>query len=131
MVNYFSCNGGALRLTDLPGYGFARVSDAEKEKWGVLLDAYFKTAQNIKLVFVLVDIRITPSPDDLVMLNFLYSYNISFKVVLTKGDKLSPTACEARKSAIAVDLRLGSDDLIISSSLKNKGKEEILALISV
>lgn len=86
-INFFKLEN--LRFADLPGYGFAKVSKQERERWGELMEAYFSSGRHIELVLSLIDIRHLPSQDDLVMLNFLNESGFPFAVVLTKADKLS------------------------------------------
>ncbi|MBQ8869723.1 MAG: YihA family ribosome biogenesis GTP-binding protein [Oscillospiraceae bacterium] len=86
-INFFKLQN--LRFADLPGYGFAKVSKQEKERWGELMEAYFSSGRQIELVLSLIDIRHLPSQDDLVMLDFLNDSGFPFAVVLTKADKLS------------------------------------------
>ena len=86
-INFFKLEN--LRFADLPGYGFAKVSKQERERWGELMETYFSSGRQIELVLSLIDIRHLPSQDDLVMLNFLNDSGFPFAVVLTKADKLS------------------------------------------
>lgn len=129
LINYFSINKGQFYFTDLPGYGYARVSDAEKEKWAVLIESYLKTAKNIKNVFLLLDIRRDPNEDDVLMINYLYHYAIPFTVIATKADKLSRSAQLNRKREIANALKLGEDNIIVTSALKKTGLFEVLKRI--
>lgn len=126
LVNYFKINNGEMYLVDLPGYGFARVSDAEKLKWGELIEAYLRRSESIRNVFVLLDVRRDVSPDDVTMLNYLYHYNIPFTIIATKADKLSRSAAFTRRREIANALKVGVDDIIITSSLSKTGKEAVL-----
>ena len=87
LVNYFDF--GEFVLADLPGYGFARVSKSEKEKWAKTLDAFFNRKENIAHVFMLADCRHDPTEDDMQMVKYLHFHTIPFTVVLTKADKLS------------------------------------------
>lgn len=126
LINYFDF--GEFVLADLPGYGFAKVSKSEKEKWGVLLDEFLKS-QNIKLLISLVDIRHEPTSDDKMMINFLYHYQIPFVLVATKADKLPKTKIKPRLKEISASLRVGIGDLTASSAETRLGKEEILNII--
>lgn len=80
-----------FRMVDLPGYGYAKVSKAEKIRWKNLVNGYFEQERNIKLVIQILDMRHPPTDDDLQMVDFLYRSNIPFAVVLTKRDKLNKT----------------------------------------
>ncbi len=76
-------------LADLPGYGFAKVSDAEKLKWADLLENYLAKEPRLKHVFFLVDIRHDPTRDDVTMYNYLFKNNVPFTIAATKSDKVS------------------------------------------
>ena len=128
LVNYF--NFGEFILADLPGYGFARVSKTEKEKWAKTLDSFFKDKENIAHVFMLVDSRHDPTADDVQMLEYLHYHILPFTVVLTKADKLSKMKVKEHKKAIAADLYLGENNLIATSSETGYGKEEVLVKIA-
>lgn len=129
LVNYFLVNGGEFMLVDLPGYGFARVSDEEKLKWAELIEAYFKSPAALRHVFLLLDIRREPGEGDVRMLNYMYHYVIPFTVILTKADKLSRMQAIDRRRKIAAALKIGADNIIISSSYAKQGKEDILTRI--
>ena len=77
------------RLVDLPGYGYARVSQKGKQRWASLVEGYFEPGRNIALVIQLVDMRHKPTADDLQMIDFLYQTQLPFVVVCTKSDKLN------------------------------------------
>ncbi|MFW5780415.1 MAG: ribosome biogenesis GTP-binding protein YihA/YsxC [Bacillota bacterium] len=130
LLNYFDCNKGEFTLVDLPGYGYARVSFDEKRKWSKLLEEYFEKSKNLKHIFVIVDIRHNPTNDDIDLINYFYYYNIAFSVIATKSDKLSRAASNKRKAELAASLKIGVDDIILVSSLKKTGKEDVLKKIS-
>ncbi len=129
LLNYFSINKGEYYLVDLPGYGFARVSDAEKQKWGNLIEGYFRNSERLKNVFVLVDIRHDPTADDMQMFKYLYFYRIPFTIIATKADKLSRSAGMKRKKEIADYIGVGVDNVIVCSSLDKTGGEAIFKRI--
>ncbi|HOO22341.1 MAG TPA: ribosome biogenesis GTP-binding protein YihA/YsxC [Clostridia bacterium] len=129
LINYFNINKGQFTLVDLPGYGFAKVSDAEKLKWAKLIESYFANAKNLKNVFLLIDIRHEPTEDDKQMIKYLYYYRLPFTVIATKSDKLSRSAALLRKKQIADSLGLGVDNVYISSSFDKTGREEIFKRI--
>ena len=124
LVNYFDF--GAFILADLPGYGFARVSKGEKEKWAKTLDAFFKDREKIAHVFMLVDSRHDPTVDDVQMIEFLNYHILPFTVVLTKADKLSRMKLKEHLRAIAADLYLGEKNLLATSSETGYGKTDVL-----
>lgn len=80
-----------FRLVDLPGYGYAKVSKAEKERWAKLVEGYFAEKRNCALIIQILDLRHPPTDDDLNMVDFLYKSGYNFSVVLTKMDKLNKT----------------------------------------
>lgn len=126
LINYFDFGG--FVLADLPGYGYAKVNKAEKEKWGRLMDEFFAT-QKLSLVVSLVDIRHLPTADDVAMINYLYHYAMPFVIVATKADKLSRANVKPQVLKIAAALKVGADDIIVSSAEKSIGKQEIFAAI--
>ena len=125
LLNYFSINAGEYYLVDLPGYGYAKVSDAEKKKWGELIEGYFRSSKNIKNVFVLIDVRRDPSEDDRMMLHYLYYYRIPFTIIATKADKLSRSAGLTRRKQIADSFGVGVDNVYLTSSETKTGLDEI------
>ena len=127
LVNYFDF--GEFILADLPGYGFARVSKGEKEKWAKTLDAFFKNKQHVSHVFMLVDSRHDPTADDVQMIEFLNYHILPFSIVLTKADKLSRMKLKEHIRAIAADLYLGEGNLLASSAQTGLGKAEVLEKI--
>ena len=127
LVNYFDF--GEFILADLPGYGFARVSKGEKEKWAKTLDAFFREKEEIAHVFMLVDARHDPTADDVQMMQFLHYHTLPFTVVLTKADKLSKMKLKEHIRAIAADLYLGVENLIATSSETGYGKTDVLEKI--
>ncbi len=127
LVNYFDF--GEFILADLPGYGFAKVSKMEKEKWAKTLDSFFKDKEKISHVFMLVDSRHDPTADDVQMIEFLHYHMLPFTVVLTKADKLSRMKVKEHIKAIAADLYLGASNLLATSSETGFGKDDVLAKI--
>ena len=127
LVNYFDF--GEFILADLPGYGFARVSKGEKEKWAKTLDQFFKDKEKIAHVFMLVDSRHDPTADDMQMIEFLHYHTIPFTVTLTKADKLSRMKLKEHIRAIAADLYLGTNNLLATSAETGYGKNDVLAKI--
>lgn len=128
LVNYF--NFGEFILADLPGYGFARVSKTEKEKWGKTLDAFFKRKDEVSHVFMLLDARHDPTADDMQMIEFLHYHTIPFTAILTKADKLSKMKIKEHIKAIASDIYLGEGNLIATSAQTGYGKDAVLEKIS-
>lgn len=125
LVNYFDF--GKFILADLPGYGYARVSKAEKAKWARLLDDFFADKRKIAHVFALCDIRHEPTADDLTMINYLYARIIPFTVVATKADKLSRAQADRSLNLIAAAFKCGKGDIIAVSAQSRQGLGDVLA----
>lgn len=85
-INFYQVDG--YNFVDLPGYGYAKVAKTEKDRWAEMMEGYFNSDRNIKLVVQLVDMRHPPTKDDLMMMEFLQSTGYEFIVVMTKADKL-------------------------------------------
>ena len=127
LVNYFDF--GEFILADLPGYGFAKVSKGEKEKWAKTLDDFFKDKEKISHVFMLVDSRHDPTSDDVQMIEYLHYYTLPFTVTLTKADKLSKMKLKEHIRAISADLYLGEKNLLATSAETGYGKADVLQKI--
>lgn len=128
-INFY--NADNVYFVDLPGYGYAKVPFAEKDRWSDLMEGYFNSERNIKLVFQLIDMRHPPTDFDLSMLDFMYQMNIPYSIILTKSDKLNKSEYESQLKLITEQLgELGENKTIIPfSALKGNGKEEILSII--
>ena len=128
-INFYRLDG--VRLVDLPGYGYAKISGNEKMRFARLMEGYFKEGRNIKNVFSLIDMRHSPTADDIDMLHFLLQTKLPFTVVLTKSDKLNKTERENRLSAIKDELAFLPNDVkvIPFSSANGEGVEQIKAII--
>ena len=132
LINYFLINEGDEReflLADLPGYGFAKVSDAEKLKWADLLEKYLANEQSLVHVFFLVDIRHEPTKDDVTMYNYMFKNSVPFTIVATKADKLAKSQVKNRCRAIANFFKVGADNVLPVSSTNKTGKDAVLAKI--
>lgn len=125
LVNYFDFGG--FVLADLPGYGYARVSQAEKQKWARLLDDFFGGGK-VAHVFALVDIRHAPSADDVLMVDYLYKTRTPFTLIATKADKLAKTRRVPAARALAAALKTGEGNVLVTSAEEGLGKERVLAL---
>ena len=128
-INFFDCDG--VKMVDLPGYGYAKVSFDEKRRWSDLMESYFSSGRNIKLVVQLTDMRHSVTEQDLEMMRFLKHYNYPFIVVMTKSDKLNKSETAKRLEDIKTELAEFGDVLAIPfSATKGTGAEEIRAVIS-
>ncbi len=115
-------------FVDLPGYGYAKVADAERKRWDKLINSYFEADRNSVLLIQLLDSRHAPSADDMQMLEYLKYYQIPFVAALTKGDKLKKSqaakACEEFK---AICVPYGCLDVLLTSSQNGQGVDELRA----
>jgi GTP-binding protein len=121
---------GRLQLTDLPGYGFAEVSQAEQEKWRKMISHYLDERQQLRGIIVLVDIRHAADPKDMQMLELLRLRKIDHCVVATKADKLPKTKVAKTLQQLSKELGLKDIPLIPVSALKNTGLEPLYAWFS-
>lgn len=128
-INFFKVDG--VRLVDLPGYGYAKVAYAEKERWAELMEGYFGSGRNIKMVFQLIDMRHPATDFDLDMLDFLSQMGIPYTVILTKSDKLNKSETEKRLTLIKEELGdFAFDTEIIPFSVNNSiGAEQVRRII--
>ena len=123
-INFFLTD--EARFVDLPGYGYAKVSKSERERWAELIEGYFNQDRNFALVCSLVDIRHPASELDENMVGFLQEAELPYLIVLTKGDKLSKSKCLQQRAAIKRQLQLADDvPMVITSSLKKSGMDEL------
>ena len=129
-INFYKVDD--IRLVDLPGYGYAKVAFAEKERWAELMEGYFGSGRNIKMVFQLIDMRHPATDYDLSMLEFLEANEIPYTVVLTKSDKLNKSETEKRLTLIREELSGFADntEIIPFSAENGQGVERIREIIS-
>ena len=128
LLNLFDL--GSFILVDLPGYGYAKAPKSEIRKWSMLTDGYFARTTRLAHTLALVDIRHEPSELDKRMVSYLYEAGKPFTVIATKADKLSRAACGKAKAVIASALRIGTDDIIVTSALDGTGRDAVLARIN-
>ena len=129
LLNFFNIDD-KLRFVDVPGYGYARVSKKEREKWGKMIEEYLTTRENLRAVVSLVDLRHEPSADDVQMYEFLKYYEIPVILVATKADKIPRGKWNKHESVIKKKLDFDkSDTFIIFSSVNKTGVEEALDAI--
>ena len=123
-INFYDVDG--KKFVDLPGYGYAKLSKSEKERFGELMEGYFQQGRNIKLVVQLVDMRHKPSADDYGMIDFMQQMNIPFIIVMTKSDKLNVKEYKRRLEESQAELACAGDVKIIPfSSQDGNGLDEI------
>ena len=122
-VNFFEADG--VHFVDLPGYGFARRSKAERERWARLIGDFFDLDRSFNLVVSLVDIRHDPSALDHQMIEFLQAGEFPFVVALTKADKLSRGKQNQQLAAIRKQLNVPAEDIIVTSSETGLGIDKL------
>ncbi|MBE6784573.1 MAG: YihA family ribosome biogenesis GTP-binding protein [Ruminococcaceae bacterium] len=127
-INFYSVDN--IYFADLPGYGYAKVSDNEKKRWADLMEGYFASDRNIKLVVVLTDMRRSITKDDVNMIEYLAHNNFRFAVVMTKSDKLNKTEYAKRLEEIKTELEGFNPVAVIPfSSLNGDGRDELRKVI--
>lgn len=125
-INFYRIND-EFRIVDLPGYGYARVSKSESEKWGAMMEGYLENREGLLKVIQLVDIRHKPSAQDVQMYDYLRYFNLDGIVVATKSDKVSSNQRSKNISEIRKTLGMSKSDKIIAvSALKKSGHEALL-----
>ena len=113
-------------FVDLPGYGYAKVAKSEKERWAGLIEGYLNSERDIRLIFLLIDMRHAPSADDLHMIDYLVEAELPSVVILTKADKLKKMARQARMEAFAQEIPYFSELTVIPfSSQTFEGVEQV------
>jgi GTP-binding protein len=127
-INYFEVNRRFL-FVDLPGYGYARVSKERRAEWRPLIESYLRSTPQLRGVVLLLDARHDPSPDDLLMLDFLAEVGTPTVVALTKIDKLTRAQGAERIRAIAVAVGLDDEQVIPFSSVTGAGRDELAEAI--
>lgn len=125
-INFF--NVDTFNLVDLPGYGYAKVSHSEKQRWADLMEGYFADNRNFALVIRICDMHHKPTQADIDMINFLIDADLPMIVVLTKKDKLNKTQ-QAKQLEMYNELLNGETELFPFSALNGEGTEEIRAAI--
>lgn len=128
LINFFRVNG-AYMFVDLPGYGFARVPEAERRKWRPMIERYLSERKNLKAVVVILDIRRTPSEDDQQLLDWLERHEIASIPVVTKIDKLPKTAQAKHFLLISDTLKINPSDWVLFSSKSRQGRDTLWKVI--
>lgn len=127
-INFYGVDG--VNFVDLPGYGYAKVSRSEKQRWAKMMEGYFNSDRNIKLVVQLVDMRHPPTADDIMMMEFLESTGIDFIVVMTKSDKLNKGDYKKRLEKSKEEMNfIDSEYIIPFSAQTGENIEKIKAII--
>ena len=125
-LNFYGING-EFYLIDAPGYGYAAVDKKTQAKFGMMIEEYLEKRVELKRVFLIIDFRMKPTEDDLLMYNFLKYYNIPVTVIATKADKVSGSKKQKNLNTILETLQLVlGDDLIVFSSVSKLGVNDVL-----
>ncbi len=128
-INFYNIND-AFYYVDLPGYGYAKVSQTEREKWGKMIDKYLKVSKQLRAIFLLIDIRHAPSANDKLMYEWILGNGFHPIIIATKLDKINKSQINKHIKEILDTLEAQKDTIIIPFSAESKqGKEEILTLI--
>ncbi len=127
-INFYNVND-ELYLTDLPGYGFAKISEQEKKKWGKMIENYLHTSKQLRAVFLLVDIRHDPSANDKMMYDWMVYQGFHPVIIATKLDKIKRSQLQKQLKAIRTGLQVEPETIIIPFSAQTKqGRDEIWEL---
>lgn len=128
-VNFYNVNN-AFYLVDLPGYGYARVSEEVKAQWGKMVERYLRSSKQLKAVFLLIDIRHEPSANDRQMYEWILSQGYSPIIIATKMDKLNRSQIPKAVKTVREGLQAEKDTLVIPfSAVSKQGRDEIYALM--
>ena len=128
-INFYKVNR-EMYLVDLPGYGYARVSQAEKEKWGKMIEKYLHTSKNLKAVFLLIDIRHEPSANDRQMYEWILHNGYDPIIIATKLDKLKKSQVQKHLKMVRDGLQVKKGTEVIAYSAQTKqGRDEIWELV--
>lgn len=128
-INFYNIND-ELYFVDLPGYGYAKVSQQEKEKWGKMIEKYLRQSKVLKAVFLLIDIRHEPSVNDKQMYEWILSNGYSPIIIATKLDKINRSQIQKQVKLIKQKLEVEKGTVVIPFSAESKqGRDEIYELI--
>ena len=128
-INFYNINN-AMYLVDLPGYGYAKVSESERAKWGKMIENYLHTSKQLKAVFLLIDIRHTPGANDKTMYDWIVYQGYQPIIIATKLDKLKRSQVQKALKEVRTGLGLAPGDVVIPFSAQTKqGRDEIWALM--
>lgn len=128
-INYYNIND-CMYLVDLPGYGYAKVNESVKAKWGKMIEKYLRSSKQLKQVFLLIDIRHDPSENDKIMYDWIVSNGYHPVIIATKFDKIKRSQLDKQVKALRTGLGLAKDDILIPVSSETKqGIEELWQVI--
>ena len=127
-LNFYKVND-AFYLVDVPGYGYASVSKDTQKKFGLMIEEYLKSRENLKHVFMLIDYRHKPTEGDVLMYEFLKYYNLDITIVATKYDKVGKNGRIKQDKLIKDTLKFDDNEFITFSTVTKKGRTEVLSII--
>lgn len=128
-INFYDVEN-QIYLVDLPGYGYARASKTEIEKWGKMIEEYLLKREELRAIIMLVDIRHEPGANDRMMYDWLKHYGYNIIIVATKSDKLKRSQLQKHTSMLKKAFELGKEDILIPFSSENKsGRDELWDII--
>ncbi len=131
LINHFIINR-EWYLVDLPGYGYAKISQSQRKKWEKMIEEYLRKRENLLNIFVLIDSRHSPQKIDIEFINTLGEWQLPFSIVFTKADKVKPLALQRNTGDFLEALRQSWQFLpqsFISSAEKKSGRDEILSFV--
>ena len=128
-INFYHINS-QFYIVDVPGYGYAQTSKATQKKFGLMIEEYLKTRNNLQNVFMIIDARNKPTENDVLMYNYLKYYNIPVTIIANKYDKIKANSRDKTLKTIASILNVDEQDKIVYfSSVSKKGREEVYSII--
>ncbi len=128
-INYYKVND-SLYFVDLPGYGYAKVSQELRQKWGKMIERYITSSPTLKLICLLVDIRHEPTENDRLMYEWIKYHGYKVLLILTKADKLKRSVLNKHIKIIEKALKVADEDMIVAFSSETKqGREEVYEII--
>ncbi|MBQ9341803.1 MAG: YihA family ribosome biogenesis GTP-binding protein [Lachnospiraceae bacterium] len=128
-INFYNVND-EIYFVDLPGYGYAKVSQTEKEKWGKMIEKYLHNSKQLKAVFLLIDIRHEPSANDINMYEWMKFQGFAPIVIATKADKINRSQLPKQLKVVRTGLKMDKDGILIPFSAETKaGRDEIYEII--
>ena len=129
-INYYKINE-EIYFVDLPGYGYAKVSQELRQKWGKMIEKYLTTSPSLKLICLLVDIRHEPTENDRLMYDWIKYHGYKVLVILTKADKLKRSVLSKNIKMIEKSLKVSEEDMVVAfSSETGQGRDEVYEIIN-
>lgn len=128
-INFYNINE-AMYLVDLPGYGYAKASESEKQKWGEMIENYLHTSKQLRAVFLLIDVRHAPSANDKMMYDWMVYQGFDPIIIATKLDKIKRSQIQKQVKLVREGLGMEKESILIPFSAQTKqGREEIWDLM--